>query len=197
VAVGLLAARPPKSPDRRRAIDRFLAYTLAVTCGVGLVQRESWPFTTWALVHGLAPKTARSWSIEATDASGRAYAVDPGILQPLAPEEFGAWLLAHEAGLDERGRQAVAAFLLDRAEAARRRFLTGGRVGPNEWLLGGLGAPYHFTGERRWREAGDVPATAFVRLLVFAVEWDVEERARHDDRLRRRLVLEVDRRAAP
>lgn len=181
------AARQP--PDRRR-LDRLLLYVLIVTGVVGLAQRESWPFTHWALVHGLSPKIARSWAIEGLDASGRGYTIDPRVVEPLAPEEFGAWMLANDRRLGLAGRAEVARYLLERAEVARERMLRGGRVGSNEWLLGPLAAPYHFLLKTAWRSPADVPATPFTGLRVWEVEWDVRERVAHGGPAARRLVFE-------
>ena len=53
VVLGLFAWR-----RGRAAADRLIAYVLAVSLAVGLSQQESWPFSNWALVHGMAPRQA-------------------------------------------------------------------------------------------------------------------------------------------
>jgi hypothetical protein len=116
--------------------------------------------------------------------------VDPRILQPLAPEEFGAWMLASVERLPPDGRERLGRLLLTRAEAARLRFLQGGRVARNEWLLGSLAAPYHFLPGVTWDSPADVPAAPFEILRIWRLEWDVEERAAHEERVARRLLLE-------
>jgi hypothetical protein len=175
----------------RASADRFLAYVLAVSLAVGLSQQESWPFSNWALVHGLAPARTASWEMEAVDAHGRSWRVDPRVLQPLSPEEFGASMLASLPRLAPAGRESLARFVLQRAEAGRRRLKAGERAGVSEARLGPLAAPYHFHTSPVWRSAADVPDVPFVGLRVWALSWDVEERARDEARVERRLLLEL------
>lgn len=189
VAVGLAAWS-----GRPRAALRLVAYVLGATFTAGLAQQEMWPFTTWALVHHLAGRRVVSWEMEARDGAGRWHHVDPAVLQPQAPEELGAWMLASAARLSPEGRARVAALLLARAEEGRRRFTAGGRPGRNGWLLGPLAAPYHFLPARPWRSRAEVPATPFVALRVWRLEWDREERHAFPDRVARSLLLET---AAP
>jgi hypothetical protein len=173
----------------RRAADRFILYVLAVSLVVGLSQQESWPFSNWALVHGLASSQAGSWEMEAVDAGGRSWPVDPRVLQPLSPEEFGAWMIGALPRLTPEERERLARFVLERAEAGRRRLKAGERVGVNESRLGPLAAPYHFHAKPVWRGPADAPDTPFVGLRVWGLSWDVEERARDEARVARRLLL--------
>jgi hypothetical protein len=173
----------------RRAADRLIAYVLAVSLAVGLSQQESWPFSNWALVHGLAPARSGSWEIEALDAGGRAWPVDARVLQPLSPEEFGAWMLTQVPRLSPAQRERLAGFLLERAESGRRRLKAGQGVGASEAHLGPLAAPYHFHTKAVWRTPADAPDAPFVALRVWALSWDVEERARDEARVTRRLLL--------
>jgi hypothetical protein len=192
VALGLFAwarARRGRAEEGRRAADRFILYVMAVSLAVGFSQQESWPFSNWALVHGLAPRTASSWEIEATDAAGRSWPVDPRVLQPLSPEEFGAWMAANLKRLSPPGRERLARFVLERAEAGRQRLRAGEAVGVSERRLGPLAAPYHFHAKTVWRRPSDVPDAAFVGLRVWATSWDVDERARDEGRVSRRLLL--------
>jgi hypothetical protein len=176
---------------RRRAVNRQILYVLAVTAAVGLVQVESWPFTTWALVHGTSPPRMRSWEIEGLDVQGRGYPIDPAVFQPLAPVELGARFLSRTRGLPPDAQVAVARFVLERAERARSRFLAGRRFAPNEWLLGPLALPYVFRQPALWRLPGDVPATPFVGLRIWLLEWDVRERFADEGRVSRQLLVEV------
>jgi hypothetical protein len=186
VALGLFAR---KRAAERRAADPLLAYTLAVSLAVGISQIEAWPFSNWALVHGLAPARMASWQIEGIDASGRAWPVDARVLQPLAPEEFGAWMFARVPGLPAESRARLGRFLLDRAEAGRRRLREGRQVGTNEAVLGPLAAPFHFQQRRVWHAPDDVPAIPFAAVVVSVLEWDVGERRRDDSRVTRRTYL--------
>lgn len=190
VALGLLAAwAARRGGDARAATNRLLVYVLAVTCAVGLIQVESWPFTTWALVNHGSPRRIVSLELEAVDATGRGWVVDLRVLQPLAPEEFATWLKASLPQLTPPERRRLAAFLLRRAEEGRLRFLARGRVAPNQWLLGPLDAPYHFHDAKTWTSPAQVPATPFVGLRAWFLDWDVEERFADESRVERRLLF--------
>lgn len=174
----------------RREANALLAWALALSTAVGLIQHEAWPFAEWALVHHSASSRVRTWEMEAVDARGGRWEVDPAILHPLAPEEFGAWLFRREGELEPEARRRIAAFLLERAEAGRRRHRSGEPVSRNAWLLGPLRAPYHFLPGHEWREEEDAPDAPFVALRVWELSWDVRERLRGEGELRRRLLLE-------
>lgn len=193
VALGLMAVvrgRRAAAANGRSAADRLILYALAVSVAVGLLQQESWPFSNWALVHGMAPRQMASWEIEAVDASGRSWLVDPRVLQPLSPEEFGAWMAGHLSSLSPEGRRHVAAFVLERAEEGRARVRAGGTVGSNERWLRDVAAPYHFHAKTIWLRPADVPAVPFAAVRVWSLAWDVEERAKDPSRVRRRVLLE-------
>jgi hypothetical protein len=185
VALGVAVAL---RAERRRA-DRLIGFVLVLSTAVGLTQVEAWPFTNWALVHGLAPPRMSSWEIEGIDASGRAWPVDARVLQPLAPEEFGSWMFSRVPRLPDDARARVGRFLLERAEAGRQRLLEGGVVGGNELLLGPLAAPFHFQQKPVWNGAADVPRAPFVAVRVQVLEWDVEARRRDESAVARHVFL--------
>jgi hypothetical protein len=190
-----------------RAIIHFIAYAVAVSCLTGLTQIEAWPFSTWALVHNISPKTMIDWKIEGVTASGKAYAIDPRFIEPLPYEDFDTWLKTRffRLGLTQEEQQVasgtphavtpeqacVAKFLLGRIEDARIRFRSRGAAGTSGWLLGRWAAPYHFDRPAVWRSSSDVPETAFVGLRIWELQWDVEERARDESRVHRRLIFDV------
>jgi hypothetical protein len=186
VALGLIAAR---GGDRRRT-DALLAYLVAVTTAVGVVQLESWPFTNWALVSHPPSRHMSSLLVEAEDGGGRTAVVDLRVLQPVPPEDFAVWLKARGSGLDPAGRERLGRFLLARAEDGRRDLVAGGRVAPNQRLLGALAAPYHFHDAKTWTSAAQVPDRPFTRVRASFLEWDPEERYRDETRVTRRVVLE-------
>jgi hypothetical protein len=190
VALGLAAAWAARRGGHpRAAVDRLLVYVLVVTCAVGLVQVESWPFTTWALVNHGSPERIVSLELEGVDATGRAWVVDLRVLQPLAPEEFATWLKFTLPRLTPPERRRLGLFLLQRAEEGRQRLLSGGRVAPNQWLLGPLDAPYHFHDAKTWTSPAQVPATPFVALRAWFLDWNVEERFADEARVERRLLF--------
>lgn len=190
VALGLLAARAGRRPDARRRTDPLIGFVLAATAVVGLVQQESWPFTTWSLVSGTPARRMTSLEVEGLDASGRGYVVDLRVVQPLSPEELASWLKANEARLGAAGQESLGRFILQRAEEGRRRLVDGRRVAPNQWLLGPADAPYHFHDAKTWKSAAQVPASPFVGVRAWFLEWDIDERYADDRRVTRRLLFE-------
>ena len=193
VALGLLAARASGRADARRFTNRLIGYVLTVTAVVGLVQQESWPFTTWSLVSGTPARHMTSLEVEGLDASGRGYVVDLRVLQPLSPEEFASWLKANESRLGAQGEESLGRFLLQRAEEGRLRLVGGRRVAPNQWLLGPADAPYHFHDAKTWTSPAQVPASPFVGVRAFFLEWDVNERYADERRVSRRLLFAYPR----
>lgn len=193
VALGLFAAWGSRRPDARRRTDLLIGYVLAVTAVVGLLQQESWPFTQWSLVSGRPARQMTSLEVEGVDAAGRGYVVDLRVVQPLSPEELASWLKANESRLGPRGQESLGRFLLERAEAGRRRLMSDRRVAPNQWLLGPAAAPYHFHDAKTWRSAAQVPASPFVAVRAWFLEWDVDERYVDEDRVARRLLFEYPR----
>jgi hypothetical protein len=190
VALGVVAARAARRPGARRWTNALIGYVLAVTAVVGLVQQESWPFTTWSLVSGTPARQMTSLEVEGLDASGRGYVVDLRVVQPLSPEELASWLKANENRLGPSGRDSLGRFLLQRAEEGRRRLLDHGRAAPNQWILGPADAPYHFHDAKTWKSTAQVPASPFVGLRAWFLEWDTGERYADDRRVTRRLLFE-------
>jgi hypothetical protein len=193
LALGLMAGRRrSERPGDAAPVNRFLLFVLAITATVGLVQQESWPFTQWALVNHVRSTAVITWEMEGLDASGRRFLVDPRILQPLSPEDFGAWMLSRLPLLDEAGRARLGRFLLDHAEAGRKRFRAGGAVARNDWVLGPLSAPYHFHSGRKWRVPADVPESPFAVLRIWELGWDAEARFAGRGATERRMLLEFE-----
>jgi hypothetical protein len=178
------------SPKTRAAVTTFVGYVLAVSCATGFLQQEAWPFTHWALVRNVAAARTTSWELQGLDATGRAWVIDARVLQPLSPDEFGVWMGRRLGRLDPTDQAAVGGFILDRAERARQRLVAGRSFVANGWLLGPLAAPYHFLPRGEWRTPADVPATAFVAVRIWGLEWSVEERHQDERRITRTLWLE-------
>jgi hypothetical protein len=194
VRVGRATAAGDPAPARRWA-DRLIGFVLAVSLAVGLTQVESWPFSNWALVHGLASPRGASLELEGLDGAGRGWRVDFRALQPVPPVEFASWMSANEPRLTEPAKAAVARYLLEQAEAARRRARAGGAIGANDRLLGALSAPHHFHVDPAlgWPRPESVPEAPFTGIRLWRLEWDVEQRFTDPTRVTRRLVLETHR----
>jgi hypothetical protein len=192
--------------DAQPAIAQFIAFAIVVTCLTGFTQIEAWPFSNWSLIHHISHRNMVDWIVEGVDASGKAYRLDARFVEPMPYEDFDTWL---KTGFMRLGRteeeakvcylkaqpstpeqQRVARYLVARAEIARLRFRRGQSPGHNDWLLGRLTAPYHFDRRNVWRAAGDVPATPFVGLRIWQIEWNVEERYRDESRITRHLLFD-------
>jgi hypothetical protein len=195
-----------RKQETSRAKTQLIVYAILVTCTVGVTQIEAWPFSNWALIHHISQQKMLDWIVEGTDASGKAYRIDPRFIEPMPYEDFDTWLKTgffrigrteEEAKLcylvarpPTPGQAKVAGFLIERAEIARRRFLHGEPPGTNGTLIGRLAAPYHFDRPTRWRTVSDVPATPFVGLRIWQIEWNVEERYRDESRITRHLLFD-------
>ena len=167
----------------QRRTRLIIVYVAVVATAVGITQIEAWPFANWALVHTLRSPQMRSWEIEARDASGRWWAVDPRVLQPVAPEEFGSWMFRNVDSMDAAQRAQLMRFLLARAEAGRRAK----RFPPNDRIVGELSAPFHFRQRRLWQHGA--PPSPFVEARIVELSWNVEVRARKPDQVYRRVLL--------
>src|SRR5262249_53706950 len=112
--LGVAVARSGGSAGGGRGpVTAFVLYVVVVSTVVGLVQRESWPFTNWALFHHLTPgRIPGLLQLELLDAAGHSYPVDGRAWEPLAPEELESWMNRYFRRLDPGQRTRVAAFLL-------------------------------------------------------------------------------------
>ena len=173
---------------RHRAILRLITYVVVVTCIVGFTQIESWPFTNWALVHSMRRTKMNRWELIGLDNRGRGYEIDPRVVEPMGMEELDTWMRHDFLQIDPGGQKSVADWIVGRAEEARLRFLKTGSIGTDGWILGPLAAPHHFTRGRVWNTSRDVPPDPFAKLQIWFSEWDVEERARDERRVTRRLI---------
>jgi hypothetical protein len=158
----------------QRATLTFIAYTVAASLLVGFTQQEAWPFSNWALVHTLRQHDMSRWDFIGIDASGRAWIIDPRVLEPIATEEFDTWTRMQFFRLTPHDRDVVARDLLERAEKGRQRFLAKGYPGTDRWLLGPAAAPRHFHRARIWRTPNDVPKNPFERFQIRLSEWEIE-----------------------
>lgn len=207
VALGLRVIwTQSRKGDSQRAKSHLILYALAVTGIVGVTQIEAWPFSNWALIHHISQPRMLDWIVEGTDASGKAYRIDPRFIEPMPYEDFDTWLKSgffrigrteEEARLcylvprpPTPGQKEVARFLIQRAEIARQRFIRGQSPGTNGTFLGSLAAPYHFDRPTMWRSAADVPSTPFVGLRIWQIEWNVEERYRDESKISRHLLFD-------
>jgi len=174
----------------QRAALTFIAYTIAVSLLIGFTQLEAWPFSDWALVHTLREPDMNRWDFVGIDANGRAWMIDPRVMQPIATEEFDTWMRMKFFRMSGSGRQAVSEEIIRRAEEGRIRFLAGGSPGSDEWLFGRFAAPRHFHNGAVWRSPNDVPRVPFRRFRLVVTRWNIEQFERDHNALTRTVIYE-------
>lgn len=191
VFVALGARVAAGGPARPRALQILLAYVCALALGVGLSQRDAWPFSSYPIAAGLAGGGDRQTWIEfcGVDADGREWTVDPRAWSPLAHQTVQLWFERSWARLPEHQRRDAGLFLLDRAEAARTRLAGGAPVG-RERVLGPLAAP-------DWSLLhgvdAPVPSTPLRRLRIYEHAWVPRASYREPALRQRTLVAEIAR----
>jgi hypothetical protein len=187
VALGSIAAY---RRDRRSA-NQLIAYTIAVTLITGFTQRESWPFTTWALFHHLAPERFSELAFEFVDEGAQVHPADARMWQPVSDADVAAWLNQNFERLSPLQRKQFLGAVLARAESARVTLLSTGRS-PNEWLLRRFAAPYHFLRPKPWTAGPDIASRRFVGVRLVRLSWNVDERARDPHAVQRSVIDEVN-----
>lgn len=172
-AVLLRATERRAAPDaRRRHVTAFVALFLVLSFASGLSQRDLWPFAHWPIVSLVVRPYILIPKLVGVDADGREHDLDFRALQPLGLDELSPWLLYNFTRLPEDGQARAAAYILERAETARRRAAAGGRVGDFERYLGPLTAPYFLLHPHRWSHPERTPQRPFVRLRVYHLTWE-------------------------
>lgn len=183
-AAGLVRAH------RRKAVNLFIAYALAVSFGTGLTQRELWPFSSWPLVASLVPERVTHPRTVALDAAGREHDIDWRAWSPFAFQELVAWQDKTFLRLAPDERDRVAAYQLGLVEAARRRFAAGDDGTAFSRFLGPFSAPFFLGHPDRWSPRERVPPAPFVGLRLYKETWNVEERHADPGKVRRVLAYE-------
>lgn len=173
---GLFAAWQQRRADRpTRSLHAFLAVALVASLTPVLTQRDMWPFSAWPLVAGRAPTTVLHVRLLGVDARGREHEIDYRAWHPLSVDELMAWIQGPFSHLAPPDRDAAFAFLLEKAEAARRRARGAPFAEPSP--LGPLRAPLFILHPRRWGHPEAVPDAAFVALRLYRESWNPEARA--------------------
>jgi hypothetical protein len=178
---------------RRRLVSAFLAYAILASFGAGLSQKDAWPFAKWPMAGGRAEAMGDTIRIVGVDTAGAEHAVDYRAWQPMAYEELIPWMHRTFPRLPPAAQGAVAAHLLEKAEAARRAGAAGNRIGYLDRYLGPLAAPEFDLHPRLWPSPASVPPRPFVAVRVYRETWNQEERLRDPSRVTRRLLYETTR----
>ena len=201
VFLGFLAAslavslrdRLAASGQRRRLVSAFLLYALAASFAAGLSQRDAWPFAKWPMAGASAGSSATNTRVVAVDSAGLEQPIDARAWQPLGFDELNPWMHRSFPRLGDEARDRVAAYLLERAEDARRRAVAGKGVGYFDRFFGPLTAPYFDLHPRTWSAPSEPPPQPFAKLRVYRETWNQEERRRDPLRVQRVLVHEYPR----
>jgi hypothetical protein len=178
---------------RRRFVNIFLLYAIAASFGAGLSQKDAWPFAKWPMAGGRAEPLGSAIRIVAVDEDGIEQGIDYRAWQPMAFDELVPWMHRSFPRLPRASQDRLVAYLLEKAESARRRASTGEGVGYLQRFLGPLAAPEFDLHPRSWSAPGQVPPRPFVALRVYRETWNQEERRRDPTRVTRQLVYESPR----
>lgn len=187
LALATLPRPVRRLPGRGTRVHAFIGYTLATSLLVGGVQWDLWPFVSWPLVAGNAPRVIEHPRLMAVDAAGTEHDIDARAWEPLSVDELTSWLSHRFNGLQPDRQQQAFLFLLRHVEHARMRAASGERIGRHDRWLGPATAPLFLLHPRRW-SAGRAPAAPFVGLRLYMETWDVEERDRDPAAVTRRLL---------
>src|SRR5262245_35496467 len=93
VALGL-RARLAGAPQRRRAVQRLVAYVVALSLLVGLLQRDDWPFTSHTIAVGRPRAGSRVCQTRflGLDPAGREWRLDPFTFTPVYDSILQYWI---------------------------------------------------------------------------------------------------------
>jgi len=190
-ALGLAAGLARRGAvDNRLLVNLFIAYTLAVSLGAGLTQREIWPFSAWPLVAGRVPTPVTHPRFLAVDADGREHEIDYRAWAPIEFDEFIGWEEKNFHRLDRESQDRVASYVLGIIERNRQRWAAGKPERHFDRYLGPFSAPFFLGHPDRWIAGARVPEKPFVGLRLYKETWSVEERRRDPAKVTRALAYE-------
>lgn len=172
--------------ERRRIfVHAWIACIVVVSLAVAIAQRDAWPFTNYPYIYLSYDENSvyERMEIRASDGT-REWRVDPYAWHPMSSNTMTAWFAKEFQNLAPAERRTALAFLLRKAEEARRRLARGEPIGPQQYL-GPLAAPDWWL-ERRSLE---VPQRPLTRLRVYRVRFRPAE-ARMRWRIDEDLVAE-------
>jgi hypothetical protein len=184
---GLGAALAARTRSRRM-VNAFLIYALAASFGVGLVQRELWPFSSWPLVAGALPEVVTQRRIVAVDVDSNEHDIDYRAWYPMSGIELSSWMDAGFLALDSLGRDEAATFLTSLVERGRLRALEVGNPGRFGRFLGPVTAPFFLVQPAWWSATEAVPIRPFIGIRFYYERWSPEAVRAGSDSISRQLV---------
>lgn len=190
LVLGLRLRRLSGREARRRGVNRFLCYVLAVNGLAGLLQWDDWPFTSHIIAVGRPRIDTRVCMTEfdGVDSRGSEWRVDPYSWSQVYDSILQYWFEQNFHRLTAEQQARVLRFLLEKAERARARLARGERIG-YERLLGPAASPYWLLLPRA-AEAGPDP---YGGLRVYQVCWTPQERMEHPQSGTRTVKAEYPR----
>jgi len=187
LALGLRLRWATAERSRQRATRALIGYTVGVSLAVAVSQRDAWPFTSYTLAGFPAQvdRTICRTEFVGVDDAGEEGRVDPYSWSPVYDSILQYWFEQEYRRLSEGEKADTLRFLLDRAEAGRRRRAAGRELGFAR-RLGSLHARYWWM----LRRPAVVSEGPYRALRVYAVCWVPRERFLDPSRETRRLVTE-------
>jgi hypothetical protein len=124
---------------RRRMITILVLYVVLLHGVLAVTRRDAWPFATHGLFFEKSDERRPFSNVRfvAVDRSGQEHQIDPKSWSPIHDRTLEVWWLVEFERLNPEERRQAMAFLLERAERARRS-------GPSR-LTSFLGAPHWYS----------------------------------------------------
>ncbi len=176
-------------PARRRA-SLFTIWLLVATLGIGLLERDLYPFTSWPLISWLYPRSYPLRRYILVDARGAEHDIDGRAWEPLSADELASWMAMRFMGLDSTRRDSVARDLMRRATAGVERARAGQRIGTYDRFLGPFSAPLFHVHPQPWNDSGALPPLPFQAFQLYVETWDPDDGARKPANVPRKLLYE-------
>lgn len=178
----------PTDPQSNKVLRLFLLYSVLVSFGAGLSQRELWPFSTWPLMTALCPPQVTHPRMLAVDQTGAEHPIDYRAWQPLPFDELFAWVDATFLRLPSAEAHSVGQYLVQRLETARLQAAQGRGVGYFHRFFGPLAAPYFLLHPALWSTPEAVPPHPFVGVRLYQETWQIARRHHDPSQVTRVLV---------
>lgn len=187
LVLGVLILRRTSAAARRRRVNLFLAYVVALSLAVVFVQYDDWPFSPYPLMRGTWNVNWRYDKITTVgvDDRGKEWELDPMTWSPVFPLVLQEWFNITFPRLSKTERTEAVAFLLEKAESARQRRAAGRAIG-NERFLGSLTASDWWL----YRRIETNSPRPFVAIRVYRDMWKPAELVRDPTRFQRHLIMQ-------